>query len=308
MRVYTQLTQEQRYQIYALMKAHHRQAEIAVIVGVHKSMVSRERIYQHILRDKVQGGGLYRHLRCQKARRKRYGSYDRRGQLHNRVSIDVTPANTLIAAAGADAWRVPSFANSIFVNIRPSSVNRGHRRDNAPMIRTIRHEAVHAVDVSGGTGDIEHYKMEFRAYWMEGNPARDALSSAFNPSMDNNGPKSERSRDIFDHVYGNPTYPWVKPNYDANTSGFRDQVNAYIVPDGINLIVSDDLANFRNLIAGLPAGPYAAQQAGVQAAFAALNALEEREIRGNRAWRELVESKYSGSDLDDIKNDLNIPR
>lgn len=42
MRIYAQLTQEQRYQIYALMKAEHSQAEIAKIVGVHKSTVSRE--------------------------------------------------------------------------------------------------------------------------------------------------------------------------------------------------------------------------------------------------------------------------
>lgn len=42
MRVYTQLTQEQRYQIYALMKAEHNQAEIAAIVGVDKSTISRE--------------------------------------------------------------------------------------------------------------------------------------------------------------------------------------------------------------------------------------------------------------------------
>ena len=31
-------------------------------------------------------------LRCQKKRRKRYGSYDRRGKLKNRVSIDERPA------------------------------------------------------------------------------------------------------------------------------------------------------------------------------------------------------------------------
>lgn len=159
MRVYTQLTQEQRYQIYALMKAEHNQAEIAAIVGVHKSTISREvrrnrglrgyrpqqahqlalhrrqakaqprftsahwrlverllredwspeqislwlaeeghlaisheRIYQHILQDKAHGGDLYRHLRCQKQRKKRYGSYDRRGQLCNRVSIEERPA------------------------------------------------------------------------------------------------------------------------------------------------------------------------------------------------------------------------
>lgn len=56
----------------------------------HKS-VSHEWIYQHILADKHSGGDLYRHLRCQKQRRKRYGCYDRRGTLPNRVSIDKRP-------------------------------------------------------------------------------------------------------------------------------------------------------------------------------------------------------------------------
>lgn len=155
---YTQLAQEQRYQIYALMKAGHRQTEIAAIVGVHKSTISREVrrnrglrgyrplqahqwalqrrqtkapcrltpeqwrlidhllredwspeqislwlaeqkaltishewIYQHVLQDKAHDGTLYRHLRCQKARKKRYGAYDRRGQLRNRVSIEERP-------------------------------------------------------------------------------------------------------------------------------------------------------------------------------------------------------------------------
>lgn len=39
---YTQLTSEQRYQIYALLKKEHSQTEIARIVGVHKSTISRE--------------------------------------------------------------------------------------------------------------------------------------------------------------------------------------------------------------------------------------------------------------------------
>lgn len=159
MRQYTQLTQEQRYQISALMKAGHNQAETADIVGVHKSTISRELrrnrgfrgyrpqqaerlainrrlekvkpritidhwdlvesllredwspeqislwlaqerrllishewIYQYVLQDKRRGGDLYRHLRCQKQRKKRYGTYNRRGQLPNRVSIDERPA------------------------------------------------------------------------------------------------------------------------------------------------------------------------------------------------------------------------
>ena len=39
---YTQLTQEQRYQIHALLRMEHSQTEIGKFVGVHKSTISRE--------------------------------------------------------------------------------------------------------------------------------------------------------------------------------------------------------------------------------------------------------------------------
>jgi IS30 family transposase len=53
--------------------------------------ISHEWIYQHILTDKHSGGELYKHLRCQKKHRKRYGSPERRGKLPNRVSIEERP-------------------------------------------------------------------------------------------------------------------------------------------------------------------------------------------------------------------------
>jgi len=156
---YKQLTQEERYQISALLKAEHDQTEIAMILGRHKLTISREIsrntglrgyrpkqaqrlteerrqsknrprisddtwlaveqlltldwspeqislwlktfcgisishewIYQFVLQDKANGGNLCMHLRCQKQRRKRYGSYNRRGQLIDRISIDARPA------------------------------------------------------------------------------------------------------------------------------------------------------------------------------------------------------------------------
>jgi len=160
METYSQLTSEQRYQIYALLKNQHSQSEIAATIGVHKSTVSRElrrntvrrgyrpiqahnfalqrreekvslsisdkswqrveqlikedwspqqislwfdteaeempvsheSIYQYIYWDKSCGGELHTHLRCKKKRKKRYGSYDRRGSLVNQVSIDERPA------------------------------------------------------------------------------------------------------------------------------------------------------------------------------------------------------------------------
>ena len=159
MRRYTQLTQEQRYQIYALKTAGLSQGRIAVFLNVHKSTISRELkrnrgqrgyrpkqaqrmaqhrrqskahgrissdtwqlieeklrlewspeqitgwlrltgrpsvshewIYQFVLADKKAGGDLYQSLRCQKQRKKRYGTRERRGQLPGRVSIEARPA------------------------------------------------------------------------------------------------------------------------------------------------------------------------------------------------------------------------
>ena len=157
MKTYTQLTQEERYQIYALKSADHSPADISRILGRSKSTIGRELkrneglrgyrpkqaqklatsrrqnkvprllsshwarikellqedwspeqisnwlrreesinvshewIYHFILQDKHAGGNLYTHLRCQKQRKKRYGSPDRRGQIKARVSIDERP-------------------------------------------------------------------------------------------------------------------------------------------------------------------------------------------------------------------------
>lgn len=157
---YKQLTQEERYQIYALMKANHNQKDIANILGRSASSISREikrnkglkgyrpkqaqrlmlhrrtmasksikitgvvkgwiedllfqdltpeqiagrlalegkiqlhheSIYRYIYQDKANGGHLYQKLtRACKKYKKRYGSYDKRGQLVNRISIDERP-------------------------------------------------------------------------------------------------------------------------------------------------------------------------------------------------------------------------
>lgn len=51
--------------------------------------ISHETIYQHIYTDKRMGGNLHQHLRCQKKRRKRYGSgRTHRGHIPNRVGIE----------------------------------------------------------------------------------------------------------------------------------------------------------------------------------------------------------------------------
>ena len=56
--------------------------------------ISHETLYRHIYADKARGGDLWCHLRCQKKRRKRYGSgRSRRGQIIDRRSISERPAS-----------------------------------------------------------------------------------------------------------------------------------------------------------------------------------------------------------------------
>lgn len=54
--------------------------------------MSHELIYQRILIDKKLGGELYKHLRCQKRRRRRYASNRRPPSILNRVGIEDRPA------------------------------------------------------------------------------------------------------------------------------------------------------------------------------------------------------------------------
>lgn len=55
-------------------------------------MVSHERIYQFIWKDKAYGGLLYKHLRNSlKIYKKRYGAKDNRGRIPDKVSIDERP-------------------------------------------------------------------------------------------------------------------------------------------------------------------------------------------------------------------------
>ena len=151
---YKHLSQAERYQIHALMKAGHDQSQIAKLLDRHKSTISRElsrntgsrgyrpkqacemsadraqhsrnaptvepwvreaacallciqwspeqiasqlpisheTVYQHVYADKAQGGTLWKNLRCQKQKRKRYASgRDRRGQIPNRRPLSERP-------------------------------------------------------------------------------------------------------------------------------------------------------------------------------------------------------------------------
>jgi IS30 family transposase len=67
--------------------------QVAGRLGLLKRFsISPERIYRYLLADKGAGGNLYRHLRCQRIRKKRYGIPSRQGQWADRPSIEARPA------------------------------------------------------------------------------------------------------------------------------------------------------------------------------------------------------------------------
>jgi IS30 family transposase len=59
-----------------------------------KLPVSHETLYRHVYSDKARGGTLWKNLRCQKQKRKRYaGGRDRRGQIPHRRPLSDRPVH-----------------------------------------------------------------------------------------------------------------------------------------------------------------------------------------------------------------------
>ena len=84
-----QIDQTTRDQVAEHLKLQWSPEQIAAFLPV-----SHETIYRHVYADKAQGGSLWKHLRCQKKRRKRYASgKSRRGQIIGRRPIAQRPAS-----------------------------------------------------------------------------------------------------------------------------------------------------------------------------------------------------------------------
>jgi hypothetical protein len=193
--------------------------------------------------------------------------------------------------------------------LTPKTHTPGTKRPNAEMAELLAHEGIHAADLIE-PGDLGRYATEFRAYWIMGVGA--GKSTAPDPKMTGKGPKSPRAREIFEHLYNHPLYSaFTRPNYDANIAGFRERVDNMLVPDGINLALSGKLQALRTEIenyTGLP-GAFPPKRAAILARYAACTPNDKLEIRGNRAWRDLVESKFTvAPERVQIKTDLKIPQ
>jgi len=226
--------------------------------------------------------------------------------------------HTLIAQSGAIGWRWSGIPGTVFLNLTPNTHAVANKRGNAEMAELLTHEGIHAAD-RVLPGDFDRYATEFRAYWIMGMGA--GASEAPDPAMSNLGPKSPRANAIFRHLYGSATYPFVQPAYDGNVDHFRERVDNLLHPDGINLTLSRTLQDLRAELEGYvsSAAAYPAKKAAVTAKYALCTPDDRREISGNRAWRDLVEQKFTTglivvmapvprSERNEIKDILAIPQ
>ncbi len=198
---YTHLTREERYQIYALKKAGHKQYEIAELLERSKSTISRElakniggrgyrpkqaqwladdrramnartideatwqfacarlreewspdqiskhaeisieTVYQRVYADKRAGGLLWKSLRCQKLRKKRYGKAERRGTIPNRLSIEQRPAIVETRSRIGD-WEADTIIGK---NHRQAIVSIVERKSGFTLIRKVERKTALAV-------------------------------------------------------------------------------------------------------------------------------------------------------------------
>ncbi len=86
--------------------------------------LSHESIYQYIWKDKQQGGMLYQQLRRQgKKYNKRYQGKTKRGQIKNRISIDLRPLIVDIKLRVGD-WEIDTVVGKGKQSLLPSLKER----------------------------------------------------------------------------------------------------------------------------------------------------------------------------------------
>lgn len=220
----------------------------------------------------------------------------------------IDDAHTMIdPRSGQAGWHWPKFNDTVFLNVTLDT-HTGTKRPRADLFGLLAHEGIHAADRPAGAGDrFGAYEEEFRAYWIEGTGA--GKSTGYDASLPYPGPKSPRAREIFNHLYYNPTYKFVRLDYDANTDGFRDKCDRYFMPDGVNLTLSGELTALRQEIEAYAGVDFPAKKAAVTAKLAACAAGDKHEVEANRAWRDLVEQKFPvAGERTQIKTVLGIPQ
>lgn len=103
--------------------------------------ISPETVYQRVYADKRTGGLLWKNLRCQKQRKKRYGKLDRRGIIPNRLFIEDRPAIVETRSRIGD-WEADTIIGK---NHRQAIVSLVERKSGYTLMRKVERKTAQAV-------------------------------------------------------------------------------------------------------------------------------------------------------------------
>jgi hypothetical protein len=179
--------------------------------------------------------------------------------------------------------------------------------------RILKHEVQHVAD-DHGTTDIELYKTEFRAFWM-GSGEFNSVSAT--DREEHLGWKwNARQWAIFDNLYGDPVYGWLKTAWDAEDAErnrakrtFQKAVVSFSLPASINpanSLRTDDLyqavkaTSPDDCTADSPAQPNPKVSA-VRAALGRLDAADRQDIHLNRLFGDVLTTHLGGTVLDEVR-------
>ena len=106
--------------------------------------ISTETVYRRVYADKLAGGALWKQLRCQKRRKKRYGQVNRRGVLPNRISIEHRPAIVATRSRVGD-WEADTLIGKRHQQALVSIVER---QSGFTLIRKVERKSAPAVSLA----------------------------------------------------------------------------------------------------------------------------------------------------------------
>ena len=207
-----------------------------------------------------------------------------------------------------DGTSVDGFQTAGVIALMESAIANGREY----LWGVLKHEIQHASDDHGDTA-LERYKTEFRAYWL-GSGEYNALSP--NRRVTHKGHEwNERQWGIFDHLYNDPDYGYVKTAWDADEAQpdrrkrtFQIGVRAFSRPESINAYNSPRIEDFyRTVMAASHADCDADSAASpnpnvhaVRTALAALDPADRRDIRRNDSFTRVLREHLKGRLLHEV--------
>lgn len=78
-------------EVFVRLEQDHSPDQISNALKAMNMSISHERIYLFLEADKKAGGEWYKHLRCQRKKKRRYAKPDRRGSIKDRINISERP-------------------------------------------------------------------------------------------------------------------------------------------------------------------------------------------------------------------------